>query len=88
MKLSLRPARDITEPPVDPAVEHERQVRQARLELARRRPTWTEIPETRLVPRGPRFLIDAETDRVYTVRRGAVWDPDRASVGYVSETSP
>jgi hypothetical protein len=85
----LRPTRDTeTLPPPDPArVEHERHVREKRLETARGRTNWTEIPETRLVRRGP-FLVDAETDLLWTVRRGHVFEPYRASVGYVTEATP
>jgi hypothetical protein len=46
-----------------------------------------EIPETRLVRRG-RFLVDAETDLVYVLRRGVVFEPGRAVVGYVPDTVP
>ena len=84
MKNSLRPTRNTDdEIPVDPAVtEHERQVRQARLDLARRRVThanWTEIAEP--VRRG-KYLVDAD-DLVYMLRRGHVFEPGRAHVGYV-----
>ena len=69
----------------DPAgAAHERQVRQARLELARRETSWTEItPAERLVRRGP-FLVDSETDLLYVHRRGLVFEPGRATVGYVT----
>lgn len=90
MKLSavLRPTRDTeTVPPPDPAREHERQVREARLDVARQRLNWTEIPDTRLVRRGP-FLVDAETDLVWVVRRGHVFEPYRATVGYVRNDTP
>jgi hypothetical protein len=89
VKLSvLRPARNIDAVSiVDPVrAEPERQVRQARLDLARRQPAWTEIPETRLVRRGP-FLVDAETDLVYVRRRGVVFEPGRANVGYIREST-
>jgi hypothetical protein len=62
--------------------EHERAVRRARLELARRQQTWTEIPETRLVRRGP-FLVDSVSDLVFTIRGGHVFEPGKAVVGYV-----
>ena len=68
--------------------EHERQVRQARLELARRETHWTEIaPAERLVRRGPLF-VDSETDLVWVVRRGHIWEPGRASVGYLPDNTP
>ncbi len=88
MRLStvFRPARTTTDS--DPAVvEHERQVRQARLDLARRQTTWTEIPDTRLVRRG-RYLVDAETDLIYVLRGGVVFEPGKAVVGYVPENTP
>jgi hypothetical protein len=68
-------------------VEHMRQVREKRLETARGRVNWTELPETRLVRRGP-FWVDAETDLVWVVRRGHVFEPGRASVGYVTDDTP
>ena len=87
MKLGtiFRPTRNLEDTLAhDPAlVEHARQVREKRLETARGRPNWTEIPETRLVRRG-RFWVDAETDLVWVVRRGLVFEPDRATVGYVT----
>jgi hypothetical protein len=83
----LRSARNI-EDAIDPAhAEHERQVRERRLELARRRSNWTEIPESRLVRRGGRFLVDAETDLLYLLRRGHVFEPGNATVGYVTESA-
>jgi hypothetical protein len=57
--------------------ERERRVREARLEQARRQPTWTEVPETRLVRRG-RLFVDAETDLVYMHHRGVVFEPGSA----------
>jgi hypothetical protein len=48
-------------------------VRTARLEIARDRQDWTEIPEARLIRRGP-FLVDAETDLLYTVVNGEVFE--------------
>jgi hypothetical protein len=59
-------------------------VREARLEFARRQRNWVEVPETRLVARG-RFLVDAETDLCYVHRRGHVWEPGRATVGYLPD---
>ena len=88
MKLRIRPTSNTEVPPPNPArVEYERQVREKRLELARRRTNWTEIPETRLVRRA-RFLVDAETDLMWVVRRGHVFEPGRAAVGYVSDNAP
>lgn len=83
----LRPTRradDLPDAADNARADHERRVRQARLELARRQQTWTEIPETRLVSRG-RFLVDAETDLVYMRRRGVVFEPGRSTIGYVPE---
>jgi hypothetical protein len=88
VKLStiIHPARNTDDlRDVDPArAEHERLVRKARIELARRQSTWTEIPETRLVRRGP-FLVDAETDLVWIYRRGHVFEPGRATVGFIPD---
>lgn len=63
-------------------------VREARLELARRNPRWVELVETDLVRRGPSFLVHVPTDAVYTVRRGHVFEPDKAVVGYVPDGVP
>jgi hypothetical protein len=49
----------------------ESELRERRV-LAARRSLWTEIPESRLVERG-QFLVDAETDRLYTAYRGALF---------------
>lgn len=88
LSTSIRRARNIADAPVNPALaEHERQVRQTRLELARRTSAWTEIPETRLVRRG-RYLVDAETDLVYVLRRGVVFETGNATVGYVVPGTP
>jgi hypothetical protein len=57
-------------------------VRQARLANARRQAAWVEIPETRLVRRGP-FFVDAETDLLYILRRGVVFEPGGATIAYV-----
>jgi hypothetical protein len=62
--------------------ELDRQVREARVQEARRQTGWTELAELRLVRRGP-FLVDSEDDVVYTLRRGSVFEPDRATVAYV-----
>jgi hypothetical protein len=58
----------------------EEQVRQARLEQARRSSRWTEI-EADLVPRGRKgyWLVSASSDRVYTRVRGAVFQPGLAT---------
>jgi hypothetical protein len=67
--------------------EHERQVREARLDLARRQSNWTELAHVGLVRRGP-FLVDGETDQLYIVRRGVVFEPGRATIGYVPDNTP
>jgi hypothetical protein len=66
--------------------EHERAVREARLEFARQQPHWTEVAETSLVRRGP-FLVHATTDELFVHRRGHVWEPGRATI-YVPENTP
>ena len=48
-------------------------LRAARLANVRQRTRWAEIPESRLVRRGP-WLVDAEDDRIYTVYKGDVFD--------------
>ena len=68
-------------------VEHDRQVLAARLDEARRQSAWTEIPETSLVRRGP-FLVDSDTDAVFVVRRGHVFEPGRATIGYLPDNTP
>ena len=70
--------------PVDEVAAIREKVRVARLELVRRNSRWVEIPETRLVTRS-RFLIDAETDEIFTLHRGVVFEPNSAVVGYVPE---
>ena len=63
--------------------ELERAVRGARLELARRQ-TWTEIPEP--VRRG-RFLVDVDSDRVFMLRQGVVFEPGKATIGFVPDNA-
>lgn len=46
-----------------------------------------EIPETRLVRRN-RYYVDAETDRFFLLKRGVVFEPGRATVGYVRDGTP
>jgi hypothetical protein len=52
-------------------------LREARVALARRMSTWREIPEP--VRRGP-WLVDAESDELFVVRRGATFEPGRAHI--------
>ncbi|MGZ4418030.1 MAG: hypothetical protein ACXVRV_07625, partial [Gaiellaceae bacterium] len=52
------------------------EVRQARIDYARGNSHWTEIPETRLVRRGPGWLIDADSDLVWVLRRGVAFERD------------
>jgi hypothetical protein len=61
---------------------HNEEVRSARIEVARRNPRWTEIPEARLVRRGLGYLVDAETDLVYTLRRGETFVRGTSNSGY------
>lgn len=49
------------------------EVQQRRIDGVRRRTEWTEIPEERLVERD-RFYVDAQTDRMYRVHRGDLFD--------------
>jgi hypothetical protein len=62
------------EPPRTPGEEFEDELRQKRVEVARRVPGWTELEETALVRRG-RVLVDADTDAVYRPHRGVVFAP-------------
>lgn len=59
-------------------------LRAARLDAVRRNRRWTELAETSLVRRGP-FLVSAETDEMFMLRRGVIFEPGKASIGYVSE---
>lgn len=60
----------------------------ARVAFARSNQAWTEIPEERLVRRGPGWLIDAESDLVYSVRRGQAFAPGGAKPHFVDPAVP
>lgn len=79
------PLRTVEDDEADQRAAHVVKVRQARLELARANDQWEELPETRLVQRRPggRYLVDAESDRIYSLGRGIVFEPGRSTVGYV-----
>jgi hypothetical protein len=65
------------------------EVRQKRVEIARRNDNFTEIPAERLIPRGPAkfaWLVDAETDLVWVRSRGTTFVRD--SVTLVSTHAP
>jgi hypothetical protein len=51
------------------------ELRAFRVEQARTRTRWTEVESTRFVPRG-RWLIDAESDCMYSVYPGATFGRD------------
>lgn len=51
----------------------------ARVSAARRMAEWEELREVALVPRG-RFLVDAETDRMFTLYRGETFESGSSSV--------
>ena len=70
--------------PVDQLAVKREEVRAARLDAVRRNRRRTELEETTLIPRGP-FLVHAPSDELFVFRRGEVWEPDRASIGYVRE---
>ena len=55
------------------------ELREARVEAARRIPQWTEVEETLFVRRGP-FLVHADDDTLWSVYRGTVWNPSSANV--------
>lgn len=61
------------------AVPDEKAVRQARVKAARR-VGWEEIPKERLRPRGRGWLVDAESDRVFTIYRGATFERGSATI--------
>ena len=61
------------------------EVRAKRLENARKTRNWTEIPQTSLVPRGRHYLVHAETDELFTLRGGEVFEPGKASIGYIGD---
>jgi len=48
-------------------------VAEARVEAARKNPDWVEVEEIDLVARKP-WLVHAETDALYTVFRGAIFE--------------
>ena len=54
-------------------------IREARVELVRRNPHWTELEETALVPRA-RLLVHADSDEVFTLYRGVVFGTGAASI--------
>jgi hypothetical protein len=66
---------------------HDRAVRDARLEFARRQAHWTELAEGGLVRRGASFLVDSDDDAVYVLRRGHVFEPGRATIGYIPDNT-
>jgi hypothetical protein len=63
-----------------------RQVREARIEAARRNDRWTEIEAVDLVPRGRGLLVSATTDAVFKAYAGTVFQS--GSVSMVSELAP
>jgi hypothetical protein len=56
----------------------ERALREARIAAARRNPYWTELREAELVERPPAYLVDSESDRVFTRYRGPVFTSGQA----------
>jgi len=84
VKLSLRPMRSLDD--VATAQQRERaaqaqQLREARVAAAKRTAEWVEVDQAHLVRRGP-FLVEAESDAVFTIRPGAVFDHGRADAPY------
>jgi hypothetical protein len=59
--------------PEQPSID---EVRTMRVQQARTRTRWREIPETQLVRRDRRWFVDAEDDHVYTLHRGDVFGPE------------
>lgn len=71
---------------VDTTSPGEKAIRAARVAAARRL-GWEELPETRLIPRGPRgWLVDAETDAVYVPYRGATFERGSARLVAIPTT--
>lgn len=68
----------------EPIEPDELQVIEARIRYARSNPSWHEVPEG-LVRRGPggRYLIDPESDAVYSIRSGEVFSRGRAVPDFV-----
>ena len=66
------------------ARERDEDVRKARISAARKCSAWEEItPPERLVPRGPaRFgwMVDAESDAIYVLHGGSVFQPRTAQI--------
>jgi hypothetical protein len=57
------------------------EIRDRRVELARRNSHWTELAETELVRRG-RVLVSAESDEIFSFYRGMVFEPGSAAVAF------
>ena len=57
-------------------------LREKRIEHARSMRAWVEHSETDFVRRRPAYLIHAESDEVFTVYRGAIFDPGTAYVAF------
>lgn len=55
------------------------EIRERRIEIARRHPDWTEIRETDLVRRG-RYFVLADTDEILVAHRGAVFQTGSATL--------
>src|SRR5437763_4051941 len=56
----------------EPSIE---EVRATHVQQARTRTRWREIPESQLVRR-ERWLVDAETDELFSIHRGAIFGRD------------
>ena len=84
MRMTMGIRRESTSESETELEQKRRELREARLKAARNQPNWSEItPAERLCPRGPErfgWLCDAADDRLYTVARGAAFEPGRASV--------
>lgn len=61
-------------------VDREQQLREARVQAARRNNRWQELDPVDLVERlGGRIVVSAETDRCFQSYRGALWQSGTAT---------
>jgi hypothetical protein len=64
-----------------------KQVREARVAFARANDAWVELEQTQLVKRGPSWLIDVESDRIFVKRPGVAFQPGTAKLEFVPPNS-
>jgi hypothetical protein len=61
--------------PTEPELPTEDEIRRNRIASARKCAAWTELDPADLVPRNGPFLVSSASDSVFTMYRGAVWNP-------------